>query len=277
LCITQPALTKRIKEIESLNRLRLFVHAKGRPVELTKAGRAFVEEARIALLHIERAIHLAQTVDSGSVPILKIGYSPGANPSWVSAILASRLSPPDANLRIRFSTRFALDLVRDVIVGDLNMALVTAPPEDTRLTAISFARAPLCAAIPESHRCVHNERLALRDLEKDDWILSAKQVHPMIYDAILKSAELAGIVEKDAHEVFTEEQAIHLVTEHAGVAILANPSLQGFRSDGVVVKPLSAPSLCFDTCLVLRSDDDTKVTNKFARSFLRSFPRLVSA
>ncbi|MGA3348680.1 MAG: LysR substrate-binding domain-containing protein, partial [Candidatus Sulfotelmatobacter sp.] len=120
------------------------------------------------------------------------------------------------------------------------------------------------------------ERLALRDLEKDDWILSAKQVHPMIYDAILESAELAGIVAKDAHEVLTEEQAIHLVTEHAGVAILANPSVAGLRSDGIVVKPLSDPSLCFDTCLVMRSDDDSKLTNKFARLFLRRFPRLAS-
>ena len=166
LLITQSAFSKRIKEIERLPRLNLFARARVRTVELTDAGRAFVDEARIALLHIDRAIHLAHTVDCNSGQTLLIGYSPGAHRSWVSAILAIRRSSPDRNLRIRLSTRFALDLFRDVSVGDLNMALVTAPPEDSRITAVSFARAPLYAALPETHRCVHSEQLVLRDLEK---------------------------------------------------------------------------------------------------------------
>ena len=120
-----------------------------------------------------------------------VGHSPGTDLSWVSAILAIRLSS-DENLRIRLLTRFALDLVRDVIARDLNMALVTAPPEDTRITVVPFARAPLYAALPESHRCVRRERLVLRDLEKDDWILSAKQVNPTIHDASLKTAKARG-------------------------------------------------------------------------------------
>lgn len=276
LQITQPALSKQIHAIEGLHRVHLFARDRGRITELTDAGRAFVEEARFALSHTERAIHLARTADCGSGRALMIGHSPGTDRSWVSAILAIRLSS-DENLRIRLLTRFALDLVRDVIAGDLNMALVTAPPEDTRITVVPFARAPLYAALPESHPCVRRERLVLRDLEKDDWILSAKQVHPTIHDAILETATLEAIAPKDAHETFTEQQAVHLVAEHAGVAILTKLSALEFREDGVVVKPLSDPSLCFDTCLVMRSDDDSKLTNRFARSFLRRFPHRILA
>ena len=66
-------------------------------------------------------------------------------------------------------------------------------------------------------------------------------------------------------ETFTDQEAIHLVAEHAGVAILTNASVSEFQQDGVVIKALSDPSLCFNTCLVMRSDDDAKLTNGFAR------------
>ena len=49
LQITQPALSKQIHAIEGLHRVHLFARDKGRITELTDAGRAFVEEARVAL------------------------------------------------------------------------------------------------------------------------------------------------------------------------------------------------------------------------------------
>ena len=45
----------------------------------------------------------------------------------------------------------------------------------------------------------------------------------------------------------------------------------GFRVEGVVVKPLSDASLCFQTCVIMRKDDDSRLTNEFVRSFLRRY------
>jgi hypothetical protein len=44
-------------------------------VELTDAGRVFVEEARSSLLHMERAVHFARTAHEGADNILTIGHS----------------------------------------------------------------------------------------------------------------------------------------------------------------------------------------------------------
>ncbi len=276
LHITQPALSKRINEVEELQGVHLFARDKGRSVELTDAGRAFVEEARVALFHVERAIHVARASNCGPDARLVVGYSPDADPSWISAILATQL-PFYPQLRVRLRTGFAMDLVRDLLVGAISLALVTAPPEESQITAVPFARAPLSAILHRSHRYADREQLRLRDLAEDDWILSARQVHPTIHEAIFEQARREGIPPKDAHDTFTEQQAVQLVTEHAGVAILTKASDPGFRVDGVVVRPILDHSLCFDTCLVLRSDDDSKLGNTFARSFLRRFPRCVSA
>ena len=130
---------------------------------------------------------------------------------------------------------------------------------------------PLYAALPESHAAAQKEHLALQDLAKDEWILFARRVHPVIHDAIMDAARREGIAPKRAHDIITPQEAIHLVSEHVGVAILTKPTALGCRAEGVVVKPLSDESLCFKTCVIMRTDDDSRLANEFARSFLRRF------
>jgi DNA-binding transcriptional LysR family regulator len=59
-------------------------------MELTDAGRIFVEEARSALLHTERAGHLAGAAHKGADSVLTIGHSLWTNYDWISAMLAIR-------------------------------------------------------------------------------------------------------------------------------------------------------------------------------------------
>lgn len=270
LHLTQSALSKQINDIEKQNRFRLFTRDKKRAVELTDAGRAFVEDARSALLHAERALHRARAAQHGENPLLLIGYSPYAEHSWVSALLAIRL-PLYPKLRIRLTTQFAMELLRSVLSGELNLALVTAPPEDGQITAVPFSETPLCAVIPETHAAAHKDRLNLRDLSNDDWILFARHVNPLIYDAIMDTAKQEAIAPKEAHDIITGQQAIHLVCEHAGVAILPRPIALGIDDEGVVVKPLADKSLSFGASLVMRRDDDSRIVNEFARAFLRRY------
>lgn len=270
LRITQPALSKQITELEDQYRMRLFVREKGRIVELTDAGRAFVEEARSALFHTERAIHVARAAHEGTDSLLMVGHSHHANHEWIATMLAIRL-PLYPKLKVRFATRFAMELIRGVLAGELSLALVTAPPEDAQITAVPFAHAPLYAALPEDHTALKKDRLQLHDLRKDQWILFARQVHPMIHDAIVATARQEAIVPKDAHETFTAHQAVYLVSEHAGVAIFAEPPSIDCSRRGVVIQPLADKSLCFDTSLIMRADQGSRAVNEFGRAFLKKY------
>jgi hypothetical protein len=82
---------------------------------------------------------------------------------------------------------------------------------------------------------------------------------------------------KAAHDTFTAQQAVYLVSQHAGIAIFAEPpSLT--RHEGVVIRPLTDKSLCFETCLILRADQDSRAVNEYARSFLKKYaPQRVAA
>jgi len=270
LHITQPALSKQITDLEEEYRFHLFTRNKRRIVELTDAGRVFVEEARSALSHTERAVHFARAAHEGSDSILTIGHSPYANHDWVSALLAIRL-PLYPRLAIRLKTQFAMESVHSVLAGEVNLALVTAPPQDAQITAVPFAPAQLYAALPEAHPAVHKKRLVLHDLAKDEWILFAKRVHPRLYEALMDTARRASIAPQHTHDAMAPQQAMDLVSEHAGIAILIQPTARGIQADGVVVKPLSDPSLCFQTCVIMRADDDSRLVNEYVRAFLRKY------
>jgi DNA-binding transcriptional LysR family regulator len=225
---------------------------------------------------MERAVHLARTAHDGAENVLTIGHSHDADQSWVSAILAVRL-PLYPKLGIRLVSQFSIELVRSVMSGELSLALVTAPPEDDQITAVPFARAPLYAAVPETHRAAQKEQVALEDLAKDEWILFAQRVNPVAHEAILNAARREGIAPRYAHYTITSQEALHLVSERVGVAILTKPTALEFCPEGVVVKPLSDESLCFQTCVIMRSEDDSRLANEFVRSFLRRYePQIMS-
>jgi DNA-binding transcriptional LysR family regulator len=267
LHITQSALSKQITEIEEHHRFHLFTRKHKRHVELTQVGRLFVQEARSALSHIDRAIQLGR---EGSDSILTVGHSPDTDQTWVSAILAIRL-PLYPKLRVQLVTQFSNELVRSVIARELNLALVTAPPDNSQVTAATFAETHLYAALPQTHTAAGKELIALQDLAKDEWILFARRVHPVIHDAILDAARREGITPTHAHDIITAQQAVHLVSEHVGVAILTKPTTVDFSAEGVVLRPLSNTSLCFETSLIMRTDHNSRLANEFARCFLRRF------
>jgi DNA-binding transcriptional LysR family regulator len=97
------------RPIEPQHRFHLFTRTNKKNVELTGVGRIFVEEARLALWHIDRAVHAAR---EGSDSILTIGHSPDADLAWISAILAIRLP--------MYPKRLGIPLLNNMRVANLN-------------------------------------------------------------------------------------------------------------------------------------------------------------
>ncbi|WNG59505.1 LysR family transcriptional regulator [Archangium gephyra] len=77
LSIVQPALSMQIKSLEEELGTRLLERTR-RHVELTEAGRLFLEEARRTLEQAERAARVAKRAGQGELGRLGIGYSVNA-------------------------------------------------------------------------------------------------------------------------------------------------------------------------------------------------------
>jgi DNA-binding transcriptional LysR family regulator len=273
LHITQSGFSKQIAEIEDQLGFRLFTRDGKRVTDLTDAGRVFVEHARLSILHNQRAIQLARAAHEGADRFLHIGHSPYANRSWISALLAIRL-PLYPKLKTRLSSDFVPELMGSILMSALDLALITAPPADEQVTAVALSREPLYAALPESHPAVRKRQLRLKDLADDSWILFQERVNPVVHHAVMSLARQGAVLPQHVHHVLTPQEGIDSVADDLGVAFLPKAAALRYRAAGIVVQPLSDQALWFDTCLVMRGDNDSRMTNEFARAFLRNFRSL---
>ncbi len=81
--------------------------------------------------------------------------------------------------------------------------------------------------------------------------------------------QCSAIPTKETHHIVTEEEAVHLVLEHAGVAFMTKAVAMRNQQSGVVMKPLGEERLQIKTFLALRADESSQMVNEFARAFLR--------
>src|ERR1700679_901378 len=115
LRISQPMLTKNIQDVETLVGGPLFLRDR-KHVFLSDAGRAYVQQARISLLHGERAVQSARAVMEGMDETFHVGRTPYADPFLVSTLLSIQL-PLFPLLKIDLVSKFSMSLIDDLLAG----------------------------------------------------------------------------------------------------------------------------------------------------------------
>jgi DNA-binding transcriptional LysR family regulator len=257
-------LSKRIVELESQIDLRLFVR-NHQTVELTEAGRHFVEDARSAILHAERAVHGARAAQNGADEVLHIGRSVYADPYLVTAIQSIQL-PLFPGLKVKLWSNFSHELARMVATGNLDLALVVAIPDTSSLSFLFVAESPGYIALPKSDAKAGSVELRLEDLRAHEWILPAPHINPFITEMIQAEASAKNIVAPDTHTFTTAEEASALVLAHKGAAFLTREAAWRISSNEIAVRPLSEEHPKLVTRLAMRADDKKRLTSEFVRA-----------
>ena len=188
--MSQPNLTKQIQELEEYLGFTLFVR-NNQGVKPTEACLIFLEEADLSLSHLERAIHRSRSAAQGEEAILNFGSSPYSDPYLVSTILSVRL-PHYPTLRVIVSSAFSEELSRQVITGQLDVALVASGIPDSRLNCLQVAAHPFYVVLRDQDALAGKKTVSLKDFDKRVWILFGRQVHPTLYDQMTTRANETG-------------------------------------------------------------------------------------
>jgi DNA-binding transcriptional LysR family regulator len=234
-------------------------------VELTEAGRHFVEDARSAILHAERAVHGARAAQNGADEVLHIGRSVYADPYLVTAIQSIQL-PLFPGLKVKLWSNFSHELARMVATGNLDLALVLAIPDSPLLSFLSVTESPGYIALPKSDAIAGNAQLSLNDLRAHEWILPAPHINPYITALIQAEASANHIVAPDTHTFTTAEEASALVLAHKGAAFLTREAAWRISSNEIAVRPLSEEHPKLVTRLAMRANDKKRLTSEFVRA-----------
>ena len=264
LRIDQSTLSRRIMELEGMVGLRLF-ERNHQVVELTEPGRHFVQEARHALLHAERALLSATAASRGADDVLNLGKSAYTDPYLVSTLLSIQL-PLFPGLKIKQWSNYSHELAHQVALGKLDVALVTAVPDTPKLNLLMVADAPIYIALSKDSPLKSNKEILLEDLSGHDWILPAPHVNPHLHEMIQSVKSERGIPVPEVHHVMTAEEASELILAHKGAAFLTRGGAWRIARDGVTMRPLAEERLRLVTKLATRADNKSRLVSEFVRA-----------
>jgi DNA-binding transcriptional LysR family regulator len=272
LHISQPALTKRMVELEDRLGIPLFVRDH-QMVEVNDSGRAFVEEARLAVLHGERAFQAAKRAARGDDVVLNVGKSPYTDPFLVSTLLSIRL-PLFPHLRVDLTSQFSCELVHQVLGGSLDLAIATEPPESPLRTTVKIDESPFYIAMSEWDNLASCRTINLADMTGRCWSLFERRLHPPLYDSIMRRAEILGARPTRVKHFTSPEEAFPSLADGSCVAFLVKVGALLVARNGVTVRPLAEDTLVLKTFLASRADNSSKVASELVRAFMRKLSHL---
>ncbi len=272
LHIAQSTLSKQVLELENQLGFRLF-ERDHQTVELTDAGRKFVEEARESVLHAERAVLVAASSHRGADEILNIGKSAYTDPYLVSIFLSIRL-PLYPGMHIRWWSNHSSELACDVVAGTLDLALATGVPDTPKLSCLKLAEHPFYVAMSAHYPLAAQREVRLADMHNRTWILFSRHVSPYLYDAIVNKSSKAYSTATEMHHVTGAEESVPLIHEHDGLAILTRTGAWRIARDGITMRPLVEDNLRVVTNLAARGDSKSRLVSEFVKATARKLEGL---
>jgi LysR family hydrogen peroxide-inducible transcriptional activator len=168
--VTQPSLSQQILNLEGEVGHKLF-HRLGRKAVLTEAGITFIERARRILFEVENAAK--ELSDHPSMDRrITVGALPTIMPYLLMPLIA-RCRTEHPNLLIHAREDFRPDLVRGVVEGELDLAVVTLPVKDHRVSIESLLTEPLLLVVGKGHPFASRAEININDIAEETFVTTA--------------------------------------------------------------------------------------------------------
>ncbi len=244
LGIAQPPLSQQIRSLEDELGVQLF-HRVPHGAELTVAGAAFLQEARLAVAAAERAKIAAARAHRGETGRLLLGFTPSAafNPLISSTVDAFHDRWPAVNLSLdELNTTL---LYQRLARGDLDAAFVRPAadvPEGIHLRLLPDE--PMVIALPANHRLAaagEGAKLHLREIARERFILFPREIGPSLRDEIFAACRACGFTPDAVQEAQRVTSTVNLVAAHLGVSVVP-ASITQIRLPGVIYREIEGPA-----------------------------------
>jgi len=213
----QPSLSRQIRDLEYEVGAQLMIRS-ARGIELTAAGRAFLDHARLALAQVDAARDAARRAAQPAKLSFALGFLTGKEIDWLpEAIRLLRDELP--NIEITVSSQYSPDLADALVRGKLDLAFLR---RETRATDLMFevvATEPFVVVLPSDHRLASYEAINPHDMVGETFIAisNTAPVGRKVVDDYLRRT---GIDIKPDHEADHLAMAMSLVASTHGVALL---------------------------------------------------------
>lgn len=241
----QPSLSRQLRDLEREVGAQLLVRSV-HGVELTAAGRAFLDHARLALSQIEAAGEAARRVAHPAKTSIVMGFLTGSEMDWFTeAVRLLRHELP--NIEVVLISQTSPELTSGLLRGQIDVAFLRPEPELPDLVFKHLISEPLIVVLPSDHRLATLEVISPRDIEGETFV-NVSATAPTLRIVIDDFLREAGVAIDTAHEAASLSMAISLVASTHGVALLPVYA-RNFLPRSVVGRPLAGKAPTIDLVL----------------------------
>jgi LysR family transcriptional regulator, hca operon transcriptional activator len=258
LYTSQPSLSRQIRDLEDQVGVELLsrsVHG----VELTPAGRAFLDHARLALMQVDAAVDNARRAAQPPRRTFAIGFQTGQEMNWLPR--AMRMVEAELqNIHVTVTSAYSPDLAEALARGQLDLAFLRVEPGyDLEYHVVD--REPLIVLMPSDHRLAARDAVRPQDFLGEIFIGGSNKA--TVLRAVTEDyVRRAGLDLTLDHGVDNMAMAVSLVASTRGLALMPAYA-KNLLPQSVVSRPLEGEAPTIDVAVGYSKSNTSPILRLF--------------
>jgi len=252
---SQPSLSRQIRDLEDEVGAQLL-RRRARGIELTPAGRAFLDHARLVLSQVEAAAEAARRVAHPAKPCFALGFLTGHELRWMPEALRI-LHDELPNVDVMISSRYSPLLANALSQGKIDAAFLRRERGLPDLAFRLLVKEPLVVVLPSDHRLAALKAISPRDLVGETFV-TVSDTAPVLRVVIDNYLKQSGINITPDHEADHLAMGMSLIASTRGVGLLPAYA-QNFLPRSVTSRPLKGDTPTIELVLGYKKSNQSPV------------------
>jgi len=260
---SQPSLSRQIRDLEEEIGAQLLTR-RARGIELTPAGRAFLEHARSVLSQVEAAIEAARRVAHPAKPCFSMGFLTGHELTWMPEALRI-LRDELPNIDVMISSQYSPQLADAILKGNVDAAFLRREKGVPELAFRPLVKEPLVVVLPSDHRLAARKAISPGDLVGETFV-GVSHTAPVLRAVIDDYLKRSGINITPDHETEHVVMGVSLIASTGGVGLLPAYA-QNFLTPSVTSRPLKGDTPTVELVLGYKKSNQSPVQSSCFRDW----------
>src|ERR1700722_14878262 len=252
---SQPSLSRQIQDLESELGAQLLTR-RARGIDLTPAGRTFLDHARMVLSQVDAASEAARRAAHPSKPCFAMGFLTGHELRWMpEAMRILRDELP--NIDVMVSSQYSPLLADRLSKGKIDVAFLRRERGLPELAYRVLVKEPLMVILPSDHRLAAFKAISPKDLVGEPFVIVSNTA-PVLRVVIDKYLKRSGVNITPGHEADHLAMGMSLIASTGGVGLLPAYA-QNFLPSSVTSRPLKGDTPTIDLVLGYKKSNESPI------------------
>ena len=229
LFISQPGLSRQIKQMEVILDTPLFVRDK-KKVTLTAAGAYLKGEVEFILNHLELTQKQLKSIAEGNLGEVRIGFLGSAIQEVIPKLLL-QLKKHSSGIKTSLEELSNRAQVAAILRDKLDIGFVRLARVPKGIQIAPVHTDTFSVVLPKNHKLNTKGFRNMGQLRDEDFILFSQEYSPLYYDTVMSICEDSGFSPKISHKSVHAQTIFKLVENSLGIAIVPTSLQYGFQME----------------------------------------------